>query len=125
METLSLTEQVRARMRAFRITAGYSQSQMAGMLAMDERNYKRIENGEKKLMDTDLLERYCTALQLPVDSLLLGCELLERVNEMMARQWAALRQLVESMHELEQVLHAPAANPTPLTRGRKNVKRQT
>jgi len=61
---------MRTKIKTLREGKGYSQSQMAEKLHMDERNYKRIENGEKKVMDTDLLMRLADALDIePADLL--------------------------------------------------------
>jgi len=53
---------IRTNIKRVREDKGYSQSQMAEKLHMDERNYKRIENGEKKIMDLDMLGRIAEAL---------------------------------------------------------------
>ena len=61
---------MRTKIKTLREGKGISQSQMAEKLHMDERNYKRIENGEKKIMDTDLLMRLADALDVePADLL--------------------------------------------------------
>jgi len=53
---------IRTNIKRVREDKGYSQSQMAEKLHMDERNYKRIENGEKKIMDLDMLGRIAEVL---------------------------------------------------------------
>lgn len=54
---------MRTRIKRMREEKGISQSQMANLLHMDERNYKRIESGEKKAMDLDLLKRIAEVLE--------------------------------------------------------------
>jgi transcriptional regulator with XRE-family HTH domain len=61
---------VRTRIKTLRETKGISQSQMAEKLHMDERNYKRIESGEKKNMELDLLSRIAEVLEVDVPDLL-------------------------------------------------------
>jgi transcriptional regulator with XRE-family HTH domain len=61
---------MRTKIKTLREGKGISQSQMADKLHMDERNYKRIENGEKKIMDTDLLMRLADALDVEPAELL-------------------------------------------------------
>ena len=61
---------MRTKIKTLREGKGISQSQMAEKLHMDERNYKRIENGEKKIMDTDLLMRLAEALEVDAADLL-------------------------------------------------------
>jgi len=61
---------MRTKIKTLREGKGYSHSQMADKLHMDERNYKRIESGEKKIMDTDLLMRLADVLDVePADLL--------------------------------------------------------
>jgi len=54
---------IRSKVKTLRESKGISQSQMAERLHMDERTYKRIENGEKKLLDLELLDRIAKALE--------------------------------------------------------------
>jgi transcriptional regulator with XRE-family HTH domain len=61
---------MRTRIKTMREGKGISQSQMAEKLHMDERNYKRIENGEKKILDLELLGRIAEALETDVPELL-------------------------------------------------------
>ena len=61
---------MRTKIKTLREGKGISQSQMAEKLHMDERNYKRIENGEKKIMDVDLLGRIAEALEVDMPELL-------------------------------------------------------
>jgi len=61
---------MRTRIKHLREEKGISQSQMAEKLHMDEKNYKRIESGEKKTMDIDLLDRIAEALEADVTELL-------------------------------------------------------
>jgi len=61
---------MRTKIKTLREGKGISQSQMAEKLHMDERNYKRIENGEKKIMDIDLLGRIAEALEVDMPELL-------------------------------------------------------
>jgi len=65
MSTLS----VRTRIKTLRETKGISQSQMAERLHMDERNYKRIESGERKGLDVDLLSNIAEILNVDVTDL--------------------------------------------------------
>lgn len=107
MEDTLFADHIRQRMRQFRIAAGYSQSAMATLLHMDERNYKRIESGERKTLDAGLMEQFCSTLQLPLYSLMLGHEAVVHIHRQIERQWAALRQLAESLQQLEPLLRAP------------------
>ncbi len=43
---------------------------MADKLHMDERNYKRIESGEKKTMDIDLLGRLAEVFEVDISELI-------------------------------------------------------
>ena len=61
---------VRSKIKTMRETRGISQSQMAEKLHMDERNYKRIESGEKKTIDIDLLSRIAEVLEVDIPELL-------------------------------------------------------
>jgi len=61
---------VRSKIKTMRETRGISQSQMAEKLQMDERNYKRIESGEKKTIDIDLLSRIAEVLEVDIPELL-------------------------------------------------------
>jgi transcriptional regulator with XRE-family HTH domain len=64
------TPGIRAKIKSMRVERKISQSQMAKLLNMDERNYKRIENGEKKNLDLDLLTRIADVLETDVPELL-------------------------------------------------------
>lgn len=63
---------MRTKIKALREGKGISQSQMAEKLHMDERNYKRIESGEKKMMDTDMLFRIADILDVEAADLLVN-----------------------------------------------------
>ena len=63
---------MRTKIKTLREGKGYSHSQMADKLHMDERNYKRIESGEKKIMDTDLLMRLADVLDVEPSDLLVN-----------------------------------------------------
>jgi transcriptional regulator with XRE-family HTH domain len=64
------TSATRLKIRTLREDRGYSQSQMAEKLHMDECNYKRIESGEKKTLDLELLGRIAEVLETDVPDLL-------------------------------------------------------
>lgn len=63
---------MRTKIKTLREGKGISQSQMAEKLHMDERNYKRIESGEKKTMDTDMLFRIADILEVDATDLLVN-----------------------------------------------------
>jgi transcriptional regulator with XRE-family HTH domain len=63
---------MRTKIKTLREGKGLSQRQMAEQLHMDERNYKRIENGEKKTMDTELLFRIAELLEVDATELLVN-----------------------------------------------------
>jgi transcriptional regulator with XRE-family HTH domain len=63
---------MRTKIRTLREGKGFSQSQMAEKLNMDERNYKRIETGERKLMDTEMLMRIAEVLDVDAADLLVN-----------------------------------------------------
>jgi transcriptional regulator with XRE-family HTH domain len=63
---------MRTKIKALRENKGISQSQMADKLHMDERNYKRIESGEKKTMDTGMLFSIAEILEVDPTELLVN-----------------------------------------------------
>jgi len=63
---------MRTKIKTLREGKGISQSQMAEKLHMDERNYKRIESGEKKTMDIGLLNSIAEALEVDMPDLLVS-----------------------------------------------------
>jgi transcriptional regulator with XRE-family HTH domain len=63
---------MRTKIKTLREGKGISQSQMAERLNMDERNYMRIESGERKLMDTEMLMRIAEVLDVDVADLLVN-----------------------------------------------------
>jgi transcriptional regulator with XRE-family HTH domain len=63
---------MRTKIKTLREGKGFSQSQMAEKLHMDERNYKRIESGEKKMMDTEMLMRIAEVLDVDAAELLVN-----------------------------------------------------
>jgi len=81
MET---NEFIRKQIRLFREKAGFSQSEMAVQLHMDERNYKRIESGEKKTFDIDLLDKIATVLRVTVTDLITEAGSIMNSEEMKA-----------------------------------------
>lgn len=57
-----LSDLIRERIKITREQKGVSPVDMAMSLHMDERNYKRIESGERKNLDIELLEKIATLL---------------------------------------------------------------
>jgi transcriptional regulator with XRE-family HTH domain len=64
------TPGIRTKIKTMRMERNISQSQMAKALNMDERNYKRIESGERKNLDLDILGRIAEVLETDVPELL-------------------------------------------------------
>jgi transcriptional regulator with XRE-family HTH domain len=70
---------------------------------MDERNYKRIENGERKNIDLALVERFCEVLQVPVTKLLGVMDNTPTHQHIMLVQWEIIksqRNVMDTLYEL-------------------------
>ncbi len=57
-----ITEAIRARIISLRKQSRLTQEDLAQKIGMDLRNYKRLEGGQKKIIDPDLLELLQTLL---------------------------------------------------------------
>lgn len=61
-----LTTYIRNKIRKERISQELSTQDLAELIAMNKRNYQRIENGECKILDIELVERIASALKLQI-----------------------------------------------------------
>lgn len=64
------SENIRARIKHHRTKQKLSQEDMADMLNMDVRSYKRIESGEKKIIDVELVFRIAESIKINPSALL-------------------------------------------------------
>ena len=71
-----LTPIVRYRIKSHRVNKGISVPEMAGLLNMNERNYYRIESGEKKTIELELLYRISEVLHIPIEELIQGDQII-------------------------------------------------
>ena len=71
-----LTPIVRHRIKYHRGNQGISMPEMAELLNMTERTYHRIESGEKKSIELELLYRISEVLHIPIEELIHGNQII-------------------------------------------------
>ena len=71
-----LTLTVRHRIKYHRGNKGISVPEMAELLNMNERSYYRIESGEKKSIELELLYRISEVLHIPIEELIQGDQII-------------------------------------------------
>jgi transcriptional regulator with XRE-family HTH domain len=105
---MKTNEFIRKQIRSLREKAGFSQSEMAVQLHMDERNYKRIESGEKKTFDIDLLDKLATVLNVSIPDLITetgSTMTTEEMREHYQRIIAEQRQIIDSARKVQDDLY--------------------
>lgn len=105
---MKTNEFIRKQIRSLREKAGLSQSEMAVQLHMDERNYKRIENGEKKTFDIDLLDKIATLLEVSISDLINNTESIQSSEELQdyyQRIIMEQRRIIESCRQVTDELY--------------------
>ena len=105
---MKTNEFIRKQIRLLREKSGFSQSEMAVKLHMDERNYKRIESGEKKTFDIELLDKIATVLDVSIPDLIAESSPTmssEEIREYYRRIIAEQRQIIDSSRKVQDDLY--------------------
>jgi len=105
---MKTNEFIRRQIRSLREKNGFSQSEMAVKLHMDERNYKRIESGEKKTFDIELLDKIAGVFNIPLPDLITdtgSAMSAEEMREHYRRIIAEQKQIIESSRKVQDDLY--------------------
>lgn len=105
MEAAALNERIRRLFLLHRTRVGYTIEKMARLMDMTPLDYRSIEGGTQADIDTELVNVFCKALNLPIHRFLLeGACAGPDYAMLISEQWSLICQMRQYQRQLDELI---------------------